>query len=821
MVKGKGYYKRKAASLFVKGENNPNYKKTPQVDQAYRHGIRKPKPKKPKKSSRKCPTMFRPTKRYTEEELKKLVKPEKWNPFSIPGADGQEGNARILRPQKIPPNAPKPKKSKHHTFNIEEGNIIVEKSRMLELFNSIQRAHKDAGTCDDMDIDIVDFKPWGHFVSAVGACRNCEYRSERTRLYEEVTPDDRKPGRRAAKGNMGMQFTLQDTPIHNTEAQLLVAALGVRPGSLNGMQKLGYTAAGITEQVGKNDIERQRQYIKQLLEARGLDPRFVATAFDVMYHGMYKASHVTPGTGAQQTVGTCIEQLSGDGLIVGVDFANKLCLKGSAEKGKGKTIICGPNANHPGICTATQGREELIQEKHVAKRVAKDMFKTSGLINTHVCTDSDGKGLIGFEEANEKIKQQLQSKAGSKNTSKKWKNKSTKNPPGVAVGEGNIEDGSDIPPLRWHKDPIHLGWNMGTHIKGHTFSRQFFGRKSNGKLWNHDERMECRKWLAKDVPIRVSLTIDNLRDHCKKDYEMMRNYADTVCEYMIKCYGGDHTKCKRAPLAQLTGCRGPSSDECWFTTSINLVAPGITQLNLSASEEDKEFLQKCIEEKLSYDNIDFVAAGYTTSQCEGANRCYTKGLPNNRNYYRTAEARVYSSVCRKNNTLLKSTQMKFEAGGCRMREGIGPIEAFENYSRRREQVLAAKTRPEAKARKKQLDDLRRLQHAKERLKATNRSDYRKNQLDEAIVVHKEAVENNQFVRRTAKMVRNAKKRLNKRTVRAVVNKIQAQKKRKETLAANRAKVEKARVIHKDATPRGLHEHDYGIIPGVPVPGTSR
>ena len=77
----------------------------------------------------------------------------------------------------------------------------------------------------------------------------------------------------------------------------------------------------------------------------------------------------------------------------------------------------------------------------------------------------------------------------------------------------------------------------------------------------------------------------------------------------------------------------------------------------------------------------------------------------------------------------------------------------------------------------------------------------KNQLDEALVAHKEAVENNQFVRRTAKMVRNGKKRPNKRTLRAAVNKIQAQKKRKETLAANKATVEKARVIHRDATPQ--------------------
>ena len=92
----KGYFKIRASG-FAKREDNPNRNDGSVV-----------KRKRPKQTWR-CPTMYRPTKRYTDEELKKLVRPTKWNPFSIPGADGKDGNARILRAKKVPRKLLSPK----------------------------------------------------------------------------------------------------------------------------------------------------------------------------------------------------------------------------------------------------------------------------------------------------------------------------------------------------------------------------------------------------------------------------------------------------------------------------------------------------------------------------------------------------------------------------------------------------------------------------------------------------------------------------------------------------------------------------------------
>ena len=789
----KGYFKIRASG-FAKREDNPNRNDGSVV-----------KRKRPKQTWR-CPTMYRPTKRYTDEELKKLVRPTKWNPFSIPGADGKDGNARILRAKKSPTKAPQPKKPTNHTFNIDIGNLILEKSRMVKFFNEIMKAHRDKDDCDNMDIDLIDFKPWGAFVSAIGVCSNCTYKSPRTRLYEEVDADG-KPGRRAAKGNMALQLTAQDSPTHNTELQLAIASLGVRPGSLNGMQKLGYKAAEITKQVGEADLIQKQQYIIKLLEERGVEKPtevagLLASGFDVMYSGVFKKSHVTPGTGAQQAVGTCVEQLSGDGLILGLDFVNKQCLAASRMRGKGKgPVICGPDANHPN-CTATQGRDEAISERDMAARVAEKMFDTSGLISTHVVTDSDADGVKGFMDAREKIDSKIEMQRQSKNS--KQKNKSTR---------GREKHTGDKPVLapetHWHKDRAHLGWNMARHIQGHTFSPTFFGTKPNGRPWNAKELVECRRWLAIDIPTRVELTVSRLRDHCEKNIDEMMKLADKVADHMYTCYSGSHSSCKRSTLAQLTGCRGPSTEQCWFTTSINLTAQGIRKLNFKSDKDDAKFIRKVIAEKLSSDSIDYVALGYSTSNVESVHRAYTKGNPNNRVYYRTAEARLLSSVVRKNNGLLESTQMKYEAAGCQMQENSGQMEAFQKYQTRREQVKAAKAKPDAKKRKKELIDDRKKTHALQRMKATNMGDYQKYKLDEATKAHEEALATEGSVDETAAMVKKAKTALNLANNLAIVKKYKAQQKRKKTLEENRRKAEEARATR----PQGLYEHGYATIPG--------
>ena len=66
------------------------------------------------------------------------------NELSTPGADGKDGNALILRPIKeVQSPTEKDTNNISYTgeYTITEGNIIVEKSSFLKLFNSFSKEH--------------------------------------------------------------------------------------------------------------------------------------------------------------------------------------------------------------------------------------------------------------------------------------------------------------------------------------------------------------------------------------------------------------------------------------------------------------------------------------------------------------------------------------------------------------------------------------------------------------------------------------------------------------------------------------------------------
>ena len=189
-------------------------------------------------------------------------------------------------------------------YNVSEDNIVVEKSRLLNLINECSKPHQNINTCEELNWDLVDFEPWGLFSSVVLRCTSYGFCSPRTKLYEEV--NTKGPGRKAAVGNVRLQLLLQDMPTGPTELQLIFAAVGLRAGSLPGVQKLSYKASLATE-VADTDMIKWREHTKKVLADWGVNnPDEICAAFDVRCHGMFKASSKTPGPGATQATATCV-----------------------------------------------------------------------------------------------------------------------------------------------------------------------------------------------------------------------------------------------------------------------------------------------------------------------------------------------------------------------------------------------------------------------------------------------------------------------------------------------------------------------------------
>lgn len=637
----------------------------------------------------------RPIKRHTKEQLKRIAKKTDANEYSIPGADGIDGSAMIMRhqPSTSPDSDFTENPDKRGRYNVEEGNILIEKSRFFELLNDYIKKHEQLGRCTDLKLDLIEFEPWGLFSKAVVICKSCNFKSKSTKLYEEVPSS--LAGRKAAAGNVRLQLLLQDLPIGQTEMQLLFASVGLRAGSLSGMQKLSMKAAKATEELAEADIRKWRELTKRVLADRGvLNINHFSAQYDVRYNGVFRASGKTPGPGARQATAACLETVTSECKVIGIHHDNSHCPKGSRLRGKGKTVTCGqsPETNHPD-CVATLPPGRPIRERNSARHIAEDLAKDNIFI-TNLTTDCDADGKAGFEEVNRRSTQ---------------------------------------PVPTWYKDLTHTSRNMKQKILKHKFNNKNspYGLKGNGDKRDYQENEDCKKALALDVPDRVAITLHNTSKYYLGDTDKIYSKVERIAAYMLLCYKGDHHSCRSAPLAQLTGCKGGGKNS-WFKKSSTLTSVGISKLNLD--KDDTEFLKSVIGMKLSKRNIIYYEKRATTSRTESFNKTVSKSLPKQKNWPVNSKARVCSAVGRHNNSLEDFMHMKCKTMKCPLPANDQGTKVLRRYQRHRDKIAAYQKKESTIKRRRELRDEDRKNYFRERKRVTDEGAYHKNQFEEALSV---------------------------------------------------------------------------------------
>ena len=683
----KGYKARKK-TMFPKGRMTRFYGPQPE-----------PKDEEPED----CEPL--PIKRYKKSFLSDVAFKSPSNDLSTPGANGVDGNAMILRP--IPDDEDKDilvgpcndRASGTGEHNMDTGYMLLEKSRLLGGINSFITAHQEYNKCDKLDIDMVELQPWGLYTSAKFSCKTCQFKtSKHERLYEEV--DTQKPGRKAAAGNLRLALLNQDIAIGPTEVQLLFAAAGLHVNVTN-MQKTAVKVSEITESLARRDMEKWLNHANEVYKARGVEStNQISAEFDVLYHAMNKSNSHCPGQAASSATALCVETVTPQKKVIDFEHFNRVCIKGSNLRGNNIAAVCGhktSKAHH--ACTATIPPGQIIREYDMAHRIARRL-KAKGKSVTHLVTDSDAKGRDAFIDVN--------------------------------------KADPSLPQTTWYKDPSHTSRNMRKKVSICSLAGKIFGYRKDGCEWNTKEKYECRKALALDVPKRVSLTLSNMRMYYRGSLKLMAENVETIAEYMLKCYGGDHTSCKSSRLAKLTGCGGRrSSGRCWFTRSHVLKAQGLCALKLS--KKNKAFLQSVIAMKLSKENLGFYARGETSSKCEATNRGINKGYSKNRNYWRTGAGRVASAVLRINNGFLESTTMKFREMKVPLPANSQGAIVIRKYQRKRIMTRRAQQSASYQDRRHKLIAQKAARYFQEKTKDTNESDYLKFQLDEAIEASAQAI----------------------------------------------------------------------------------
>ena len=67
----------------------------------------------------------------------------------------------------------------------------------------------------------------------------CNYTSRKFKLYEEIEPPTKRPGRKVAKVNLGMQIGRMHTPVVNSALSQLMLSANIPAPSTKGLQNSG------------------------------------------------------------------------------------------------------------------------------------------------------------------------------------------------------------------------------------------------------------------------------------------------------------------------------------------------------------------------------------------------------------------------------------------------------------------------------------------------------------------------------------------------------------------------------------------------------
>ena len=255
--------------------------------------------------------------------------------LSTPDCQGKSQSVRLLRP--LRPSGPDLKQtSKKDEL---EGMRLVDNGKMTEAWNeAFQQHHLASADCVIPELQINNERKWGACWKITLKCVKCDFISPEMKLYKEVPTG--KPGPNPAAANIGLALGLQDTPIGNTRARLLMANMDIPPPARSSMQRTSNKVAKEVTELNTRDMAEKVELVKDINRKRGNEPCEMNIAMDGRYNSCTLTSRKKPGQNASQAIGIACETMTDKNFIISASFQNKLCWTGAWLKGRGKDVTC-------------------------------------------------------------------------------------------------------------------------------------------------------------------------------------------------------------------------------------------------------------------------------------------------------------------------------------------------------------------------------------------------------------------------------------------------------------------------------------------------
>ena len=113
---------------------------------------------------------------------------------------------------------------------------LVDNDKMVESWNTAYRLDRqDSSQCDMRHMVIANEREWGDCWGLTIRCIICEFHTPEFKLYREIICN--KPGPNPGAPYIGLGIGLQDTPLENKGARLLMSNMDMPPQARSILQR--------------------------------------------------------------------------------------------------------------------------------------------------------------------------------------------------------------------------------------------------------------------------------------------------------------------------------------------------------------------------------------------------------------------------------------------------------------------------------------------------------------------------------------------------------------------------------------------------------
>lgn len=616
--------------------------------------------------------------RLTREDYSLVVREAPGGVLTLPDEEGRCTGGHLLRPR---PD----KDSADSTTEYLKGEgtnemRILHREKINDMYNESIAQHnaRDDWDCMTPQFELNKEVKWGLCWKQTLSCRKCNYVSRKFKLYDEVPSTNRGP--KQAKPNLGFQIGLQECPMGNTKARVLLTSSNIPPPCASALHKASKKAAKSTIATAERDLKKRRRKTKDIYKKRGASEKApIPIGVDSRYNSVPIAGRNKFGQNASQGVTVAIENQTDKKQIIAVYMENKLCYQGAWLRAKGYHVSC--PGGHAG-CSATLDETEPLSEYNMGMKLGEQLALDDIMVN-YCCTDGDGRAAAGIQAAM-----------------------------------------SNIDPL-WRTvrqaDTTHLGVSLFKHARKAEFSDQMFpGTSTQDTTWQQQR-------LSSDLKQRCELIFQEMFRTYNGDIDQIASRMEMVIETTVKCYSGDCSDCRKHSVVCLGG------EKSWRATSDDLRLGNIT--TLYPTQLDQSILRELIRFRLGAEALTLTRKNLNTNKNEAFNRSLSTSDPKNVNHSKTGKARVMSAVCRINKGAGNSLVESLQDAGCAISKGGAVAKAARQIQKRHLYQRGYYKRPNVKAaRKRRLVGARERYTAARRRREANRSgahqaSYAKGQLD--------------------------------------------------------------------------------------------